>query len=83
MNMRVRNDPLEQDFVSWIGSLLYDPSLNGQIILPPFIPYAKLVTDLINHVYSRERLLQAPRDYQAFHGRPILSTFNDTVREFN
>jgi hypothetical protein len=61
--MRVYNDPLEQDFMDWISSLLYDPSLNGQITLPPFIPRAGSVIDLINHVYLRERLLQAPRDY--------------------
>jgi hypothetical protein len=83
INMRVRDDPSEQDFVTWISSLPYDPSLNGPITLPPFIPQAGSVTDLINHVYPRERLLRAPRDYQAFRGRAILSTLNDTVRELN
>ena len=83
INIRVRNNPSEQDFVDWISSLPYDPSLNGQITLPPFVPRAQSVTDLINHVYPRERLLQAPCDYQAFSGRAILSTLNDTVRELN
>jgi hypothetical protein len=81
--MRVRNDLSEQDFVNWISSLPYDPSLNRQITLPPFVPRAQLVTDLINHVYSRERLLRAPRDYRAFSGRAILLTLNNTVRELN
>ena len=52
--MRVRNDPSEQDFVDWISRLPYDPSLNGQITLPPFVPRAQLVTDLINYVYLQE-----------------------------
>jgi hypothetical protein len=83
INIRVRNDPSEQDFVDWISSLPYDPSLNGQITLPPFVPRAQSITDLINHVYPRERLLRAPRDSRAFSGRAILSTLNDTVRELN
>ena len=61
--MRVRNDPSELDFVDWISRLPYDPSLNGQITPPPFVPRARSVADLIDHVYPRERLLQAPRDY--------------------
>jgi len=83
INMRVRNDPSELDFVNWISSLLYKPSLNGQITLPSFVPHIKSITDLINHIYPQERLLRAPRDYQAFRGRAILSTLNDTVRELN
>ena len=83
INMRVRNDLSEQDFISWISSLPYDPSLNGHITLPPFVPCTQSVTDLINHVYPQERLLRAPGDYQAFCGRAILSTRNDTVRELN
>jgi ATP-dependent DNA helicase PIF1 len=81
--MRVRNDPSELDFISWIGSLPYDPTLNGQITLPSFVQQAPSIADLINHVYPRERLLQATYDYQAFHGHAILSTLNDTVRELN
>jgi hypothetical protein len=57
--------------------------LNGQIILPPFVPHVQSVTDLINYVYLQERLLRAPCDYQAFSGRAILSTLNDTVRKLN
>jgi PIF1-like helicase len=57
--------------------------LNGQITLPPFIPHAQLVTDLINYIYSRERLLRALYNYRAFSGRAILSTLNNTVRELN
>jgi hypothetical protein len=83
INMRVRNNPSEQDFVDWISSLPYDPSLNRQITLPPFVPHTQSVTDLINYIYLRERLLQAPYDYQAFSGRAILSTLNDTVRKLN
>jgi hypothetical protein len=83
INMRVRNDPSELDFVNWISSLPYKPSLNGQITLPSFVPHIKSITDLINHIYPQERLLRAPRDYQAFRGRAILSTLNDTVRELN
>jgi hypothetical protein len=83
INMRVRNDPSELDFIDWISRLPYDPSLNGQITLPPFIPQLKSAIDLINRIYPRERLLRAPRDYQAFRGRAILSTLNDTVRELN
>jgi hypothetical protein len=81
--MRVRNDPSELDFVNWINSLPYDPALNGSITLPPFIPRANTVTDLINHVYPAERLLRAPCSYEAFRGRAILSMLNDTVRELN
>jgi hypothetical protein len=69
--------------MDWIGSLLYEPALNGQITLPPFVPHARSVTDLINHVYPRERLLRAPRDYRAFSGRAILLTLNETVRKLN
>jgi hypothetical protein len=83
INMRVRDDPSEQDFVSWISSLPYNPALNGQVTLPPFVPQAMSVTDLIDHVYPQERLLQAPGNYQAFRGRAILSTRNDTVRGLN
>jgi hypothetical protein len=83
INMRVRNDPSELDFVNWISSLPYEPSLNGQITLPSFVPHIKSITDLINHIYPQERLLRAPRDYQAFRGRAILLTLNDTVRELN
>ena len=81
--MRVRNDPSEKDFITWISSLPYEPTLNSLITLPLFILRAGTVTDLINYVYPRERLLRAPADYQAFRGRAILSTLNDTVRELN
>ena len=54
VNMRVRNDPSEQDFISWISNLPYDPALNGQITLPPFISQATSITDLIDQVYPRE-----------------------------
>jgi hypothetical protein len=81
--MRVRYDPSEQDFVDWIGSLPYEPALNGQITLPLFVPRARSVIDLINHVYPRERLLRAPYDYRAFSGWAILSTLNETVCELN
>ena len=83
INMRVRNDPSELDFVNWISSLPYDPALQGSITLPPFISRASTVTDLINHVYPQDRLLRAPGNYHAFRGRAILSTLNDTVRELN
>jgi hypothetical protein len=83
INIRVRNDPSELDFISWIGSLPYDPTLNGQITLLSFVQQAPLIVDLINHVYPRERLLQATYNYQAFRGRAILLTLNNTVRELN
>jgi len=63
INMRVRNDPSEKDFITWISSLPYEPTLNSLITLPLFIPRAGTITDLINHVYPRERLLRAPADY--------------------
>jgi hypothetical protein len=83
INIRVRNNPSKLDFISWISSLPYDPTLNGQITLLSFVQQAPLITDLINHVYLRERLLQATYNYQAFHGRAILSTLNNTVRKLN
>jgi hypothetical protein len=83
INIRVCNDLSEQDFIDWISSLPYNPSLNRQITLPPFVPYTQSVTDLINYVYLQERLLQALCDYQAFSGRAILSTLNDTVCKLN
>jgi hypothetical protein len=83
INIRVCNNPSEQDFVDWISSLPYNPSLNRQITLPPFVPYTQSVTDLINYVYLRKRLLRALYNYQAFSGRAILSTLNDTVCELN
>jgi hypothetical protein len=83
INIQVYNNPSEQDFIDWISSLLYNPSLNGQITLLPFIPYTQSVTDLINYIYLQERLLQAPYDYQAFSGQVILLTLNNTVRKLN
>jgi predicted YcjX-like family ATPase len=52
-------------------------------MLPPFVPRAQLVTDLINYVYPREWLLRAPRNYRAFSRQVILLTLNDMVRELN
>jgi hypothetical protein len=42
-----------------------------------------VIADLINHVYLRERLLQATYDYQAFCEHTILLTLNNTVCELN
>jgi hypothetical protein len=63
VNMRVCNDPSEQDFISWISTLPYDPALNGQITLPPFVQQALSIADLINYIYPQEQLLRATYDY--------------------
>jgi hypothetical protein len=49
--MRVRNDPSEHDFISWISGLPYDPALSGQITLPAFVQQAPSIEDLITQVY--------------------------------
>jgi hypothetical protein len=69
--------------MDWISHLPYNPSLNRQITLPPFVPHTQLVTDLINYIYLRERLLRAPHNYRAFSGRAILLILNNTVRKLN
>lgn len=83
INMRVRDGPQAEDFVRWISSLPYDPAMNGQITLPPYISQPQTVQTLINSVYPPELLAQAGRDTAAFQGRAILTTLNRTVTELN
>jgi hypothetical protein len=83
INIRVYNNLSEQDFIDWISSLPYNPSLNRQITFLPFILYIQSVTDLINYIYLQKRLLQALYNYQAFSRQVILSTLNNTIRKLN
>jgi hypothetical protein len=82
-NMRVRSGPQAEDFVRWIESLPYDPTLNGQVTLPNYISQPQTIQALIDTVYPPPLLAQATRDTAAFRGRTILTTLNRTVTELN
>jgi PIF1-like helicase/Helicase len=81
--MRVQSDPENLDFVTWISQLPYDPALNGAISLPPYVPQAQSILELISGVYPTSLMAQALSDYTVFRGRAILSTLNSTVSALN
>ena len=83
INMRVREGENGQDFVRWIGELPYDPAQNGMVTIPDYIAQPQSITALIDRIYPRALLLQAPTDISAFRGRSLLTTLNTAVTELN
>ena len=83
VNMRVRGGLLDEDFITWIGRLPYDPQLYGMIPLPPYITQFKALNDLITSIYPEHVLRSVNQAHDVFTDRAILTVHNTTVLELN
>ena len=82
--MRVRSNPLNQQYAKWIAEMSYQIQHYRSIELPPQITHRyHQVKDLYEFVFPRSDMLRANTDLQFFRSRAILSWKNDTVAELD
>lgn len=82
-NLCIVNTPANQEFLTFVDSLAYNPHLYRKIQIPDMIHLERSIELLCEKVYPPELLLHATEYANAFTGRAILAFRNDTVNDFN
>ena len=82
-NMRIINTPANQEFLTFVDSLVHNPDMYGKIQIPDMIHLVRSIELLCERVYPPALLLHAAENANAFTGCAILAFRNDTVNDFN
>jgi hypothetical protein len=70
-------------FITWVGSIPYDPLKRPTTTIPPYISQLATFTELVWKVYLLQLLLRAADDLDAFASVVILTTTNAVVKDVN
>jgi hypothetical protein len=79
--MRVCNGLQDSLFKEWVGSLPYNSTLHGSILILLYVSQLKSILKLIGLIYLKALLHN--RDPTAFQDWAILTTCNSIVNELN
>jgi hypothetical protein len=84
-NMRVRGTSSDDErFKTWLQDLSYNPHyINNKISFPHYIHQTNDIHELIDRVYSKEKLLLSSSDQTVFEDSAILTTRNEVVDDIN
>lgn len=82
-NMRMIQGIVNHNYLTFLHSMVHNPTFYGELALPDFIPRVNSVHSLSSIIYPDTLLLHAMHNPNAFKGRSILSYRNETVQEFN
>jgi hypothetical protein len=83
--MRVRGTSSDDErFKTWLQDLSYNPHyINNKISFPHYIHQTNDIHELIDRVYSKEKLLLSSSDQTVFEDSAILTTRNEVVDDIN
>ena len=81
--MCIINTATNQEFLTFVDSLVQNPDMYGKIQIPDMIHLVRSIELLSEKVYPPAFLLHAAENANAFTGYAILAFRNDTVNDFN
>jgi len=82
-SMRIVANEANQEFLTFLRSMVTNSDLYGRLELPAYIRRVSTVDHLCDHLYPQSLLNEAVTLHCALAGRAILAFRNETVNDFN